>query len=436
MANSKIDGMVEAGSQQQWYRRNSEWGGKGWLGGAWNMVLANNNALEPTGSTGVDSWPNFPFTWIPQLPVSVDKPFLTYSNNEWAVLVPHAVQNHKAGIDWLNNGSRKTWGELYIAKPVGNGGDDAAPINEALSNGKSIILTPGEYNLNESLTIINPDTVVLGLGLPTLNATGTGPAIKVADVDGVRLAGFTVDAGQHTANTTLIEVGAKDSHVNHANNPTALLDVYCRVGGEHDNKVAAQSCLTINSNDVIGDNLWLWRADHDTNYPVVVPYNINPADSGIIINGDRVIMQGLAVEHFLKYQTVWNGDFGQLFFYQSELAYDVPPQWGHDGVQGYASLQVNAPSHFTAHGVGIYSFFAHTPQPVYADSAIEAVTKPGIHFEHLFSVYLNGDDQNPDVKSGIKHIINHAGDEANAAISTKHEGNKKSLLEQWSGAPG
>ena len=24
------------------------------------------------------------------------------------------------------------------------------------------------------------------------------------------------------------------------------------------------SCLQINANDVVGDNLWLWRADHGT----------------------------------------------------------------------------------------------------------------------------------------------------------------------------
>ena len=161
MANSQVDGFIVAGSQQQWYTRNSEWHGKdgkdgdedkGWQGGAWNIVLANNNALKPfnKNDTPKDAWPNFPTTWIPQLPVSVDKPFLTYSNNEWAVLVPHAVTNPQPGVNWINNGVKKIQSDLYIAKPIGNGGDDSAPINDALKAGKSIILTPGEYNLNNS----------------------------------------------------------------------------------------------------------------------------------------------------------------------------------------------------------------------------------------------------------------------------------------------
>jgi len=37
-------------------------------------------------------------------------------------------------------------------------------------------------------------------------------------------------------------------------------------------------------------------------------------------------MYGLAVEHFQKDQTVWNGNFGRVYFYQSETPYDVPSQ--------------------------------------------------------------------------------------------------------------
>jgi len=71
---------------------------------------------------------------------------------------------------------------------------------------------------------------------------------------------------------------------------------------------------------VIGDNLWLWRADHGNN----VGWTRNPADNGLTVNGNNVSMYGLAVEHFQKFQTVWNGESGKDIFYQSEMPYDVP----------------------------------------------------------------------------------------------------------------
>ena len=46
----------------------------------------------------------------------------------------------------------------------------------------------------------------------------------------------------------------------HASNPALLSDVFVRVGGAGVGKAVVS--LEINSNDVIGDHLWLWRADH------------------------------------------------------------------------------------------------------------------------------------------------------------------------------
>lgn len=37
MADTKIDGQVRSGSQQQWLSRNTEWAG--WTGSNWNMVF-------------------------------------------------------------------------------------------------------------------------------------------------------------------------------------------------------------------------------------------------------------------------------------------------------------------------------------------------------------------------------------------------------------
>jgi len=79
--------------------------------------------------------------------------------------------------------------------------------------------------------------------------------------------------------------------------------------------------VTINSSNIIYDNTWLWRADHDI---VGGVYNSqNPVASGLIVHGNDVTIYGLAVEHTLGNLVEWYGENGDVYFYQSELPYDV-----------------------------------------------------------------------------------------------------------------
>lgn len=118
----------------------------------------------------------------------------------------------------------------------------------------------------------------------------------------------------------------------------------------------ATTCVIINSSDVIGDNFWVWRADHGKG----VGWTKNTADHGVIINGDNVTTYGLMVEHFQKYQTMWNGNGGKCYMYQSELPYDIPNQssWNASGSYGYTDYKVadNVTSH-EGYGIGIYSCY-------------------------------------------------------------------------------
>jgi hypothetical protein len=45
----------------------------------------------------------------------------------------------------------------------------------------------------------------------------------------------------------------------------------------------------------------------------------------VVVNGANVTAYGLAVEHFQKSETVWNGQGGTVVF-QNENPYDVPNQ--------------------------------------------------------------------------------------------------------------
>ena len=97
-----------------------------------------------------------------------------------------------------------------------------------------------------------------------------------------------------------------------------------RVGGTNDPnqyEVHADRQVQINSGNVILDDLWLWRADHHIAGQTKNSKNANKV--GIEVNGDNVIAYGLAVEHTLEDLVRWNGNNGRVYFYQSELPYDV-----------------------------------------------------------------------------------------------------------------
>lgn len=79
--------------------------------------------------------------------------------------------------------------------------------------------------------------------------------------------------------------------------------------------------LEINNQYVLLDHTWLWRADHDIGGSV---YNSrNYVETGLQVNADHVKAYGLFVEHTLGDLTQWYGNDGEVYFYQSELPYDV-----------------------------------------------------------------------------------------------------------------
>jgi hypothetical protein len=97
-----------------------------------------------------------------------------------------------------------------VAKPT----DSAATLNQALNQGLNLLLTPGVYHVNQTINVTRADTVVLGLGFPTLVPDGGVTPMTVADVNGVRLAGLLFDAGSITS-PVLLQVGPGGSTASH-----------------------------------------------------------------------------------------------------------------------------------------------------------------------------------------------------------------------------
>jgi hypothetical protein len=372
-------GTVINGSQQQWLVRNSIL--DGWTNGVWNQVFS--------GVIGAPAqcFPcSNPYTTLATSPVTREEPYLYIdSSGHYNVFVP-AVQHNSSGTTWAAGptpGSSIRIEKFFIANPA----DTAATINKALGSGMNLILTPGVYNLDQSIEVTRPDTVVLGLGFPTLIPENGIVSMTVANAKGMLISGIIFDAGP-TNSPTLLQIGSGHARSdNVASDPTALHDVFFRIGGAEPG--SATISLVVNSKNVILDDIWAWRADHGNG----VGWTDNTADTGLIVNGDNVTAYGLFVEHYQQYEVIWNGNGGTDIFFQNEMPYDPPNQaaWMEaNGVDGWAAFKVSDNvTRFNGYGMGSYSFFNRGVN-IYAANAFEVPgTLPTASMNDLLTIFLS-----------------------------------------------
>jgi hypothetical protein len=395
IADSEFAGSVVVnGSQQQWITRNSKV--DLWTNAVWNQVFS--------GVVGApaQSFPNPTFTTLPTSPVTREAPYLYLdSEGKYNVFVP-SVQYDTAGTTWASGqtpGTSIPIHKFFVAKP----GDSAATINSALHRGMNLILTPGVYALNQSIEVTRPDTVVLGLGFPTLVPANGAVSMTVARAKGMLISGIIFDAGR-TSSPVLLQVGSGHARSdNDASDPTALHDVFFRIGGATPGK--ATTALVVDSDNVILDDIWSWRADHGNG----VGWTANTADTGVIVNGDNVTAYGLFVEHYQKYNVIWNGNGGTDIFFQNEMPYDPPSQaaWMEaPGVKGWAAFKVGSSvTSFHGYGMGSYSFF-NQGVDIFAANAFEVPEKlPAGSLHDLLTIFLDVTHGN----GGILHVVNDTG---------------------------
>ncbi|HEY2516118.1 MAG TPA: hypothetical protein VGI39_34840, partial [Polyangiaceae bacterium] len=387
IADSLIDQQINSGSQQQFLTRNDDL--TNWSGQNWNMVFVGDNQAP------ANAWPDPPYTTVDKTPLVREKPFLYVdSGGHYLVMVP-ALKTASQGRSWQSSdppGSPVSIDRFYLAKPDT---DNASTLNAALAQGKHLLFTPGIYHLTSALHVTTPGTILMGLGFATLIPDSGNGLLNIDDVDDVSVASLLLEAGPKSS-PVLMQVGPTGSTQSHAAHPTVLFDLHCRIGGA--DVGTADNCLTINSSDVIVDNTWLWRADHGAG----ADWNTNKSKNGIIVNGANVTIYGLFVEHFQEFQTLWNGEGGQVFFYQSEMPYDPPSQdqWMEaPGKNGYPSYKVaDGVKTHSAQGLGVYSVFQNDVQ---AANALETPAASGVVMHHMVSVSLAG--------GSIAAIINGTG---------------------------
>ena len=399
MGDVVVTGTVNSGSQQQWMSRNSQWGR--WSGGVWNMVFSGcNNAPGSHCSNQGGS----PYTNVPSTQLIAEKPYISESGNRYFLNVPKVEHNKVGPTPGFRNADQVDFSNVFVA----NEQTSAQTITAKLAQGLHVVLQPGNYYLTDSIKIQKDNQVLLGIGMATLVSTTGKPCIEVGNVNGVRVAGVLLEAGE-TKSDALLVWGSK-GFGGDGNNPGVMSDVFARVGGrndQHAHPAKTETMVTINSGNVVIDNTWLWRADHDKQGLV---YNSNnPVSSGIVINGDNVIAYGLAVEHTLGHMVQWNGNNGMTVFYQSEYPYDVDASYGN---AKYAAYKVadSVTSH-KGYGVGAYSYFRD--HDVYMPSGIQAPARGGVTFVNSLSVFLNG-------RGAINHVINDQGNQVRAGAQLSY----------------
>ncbi|PFG34919.1 adenylyl cyclase [Sanguibacter antarcticus] len=410
IADSRF-GTVVNGSQQQWLTRNSVV--DEWSNGVWNQVFSGvEGAPDDAG------FPDPTYTTVDNTPVSREKPYLFVdSRGAYKVRVPQA-QTESRGISWADGttaGRSISLSDFYVASP----GDSVKTINSQLARGKNLLLTPGVYDVDSSITVKRANTVVLGMGQATLTAVGGSTPLVVSDVPGIVVAGVTIDAGTEKSDV-LLQVGSVRNGNGNGNsssswlrkittpNPITLSDVYFRVGGPHVGKT--DTAMRIDADGVLIDHTWVWRADHgvegftdgvngDTDR-----WNTNTGTTGVVVTGDDVTATGLFVEHFQQRNLLWEGERGTVILFQNELPYDPPTQadWTQpDGTLGWPGYTVAADVEtHTLFGAGVYVFNQNNPDIVTA-SGFSVPSTPGVQLNHVMTVNLNA--------GTVQHVVNDTG---------------------------
>jgi hypothetical protein len=403
IADSSFSGNVVNGSQQQFLVRNTNL--NGWSNGVWNQVFSGDPGApaQSFSATSGLAGGTAPYTTLATSLVTQEEPFLqTDSAGQYSVFVP-ALQHNSSGPSWASGpaaGSAIPISKFFIATP----GTPVLAIDAALALGKNLILTPGVYDLKAPILVTRPNTIVLGLGFPTLVPQNGTAAMQVLGVPGVKLSGMIFDAGPKNSPVLLQVGGPLAARTGSATDPTLVQDVFFRIGGA--TAGSATDSLVVNSSDVILDDIWAWRADHGAG----VGWTSNTADTGLIVNGNNVTAYGLAVEHFQKNEVIWNGQGGEDIFFQNEMPYDPPSQaaWMSGSANGYPAFVISPKvTSFSGYGLGSYCFF-NQGVPIESTTAFSVPNSPGVQLNDVFTRFLNG-------SGSIDHVVNDTGAAVTAA---------------------
>mmetsp|Transcript_27462 Transcript_27462/g.43458 ORF Transcript_27462/g.43458 Transcript_27462/m.43458 type:complete len:590 (+) Transcript_27462:35-1804(+) len=406
MSNSYVFGTIDSGSQQQWYTRNAYM--QSWQGAHWNFLYQGDSFVNAPNSVCANK--TSLSMVIDSTPVIAEKPFITFDwgANRYFLAIPPIEFNKVGPTDYnasLNKIPRVDFNNVYVTNPAT---DTAASINAKIASGLHIIFTPGNYNLTEAIQVTQSNVCLVGIGYPTLMPMNGNPAIEVSDgVVGVRISSVLLQAGPQNS-STLLQFGSTKG--GSSNGYNFLYDIFGRVGGPNDPNVQqymTDTMVQINMDNVVMDNSWLWRADHDITGGYVYSGD-NPVRTALQVYGDNVVLYALKAEHTLGNIVEWYGNNGTCFFFQSEFPYDVTQS--EYGDPGFNAFRVDeSVTLFQGYSLGMYSFFRD--YAVTVENAMKApLNVAGVNVSHAFTIWLNGQGE-------ISHVIDDMGVAVNSQFA-------------------
>ncbi|MEW1863984.1 coagulation factor 5/8 type domain-containing protein [Streptomyces sp. NPDC088194] len=316
IADSVVDGEVLDTARQCSLTRDSRVGG--WPDPAGRQVFAGvEGAPAPAFPDPPSSVPGTaPRVTPPGGPLSREKPFLYVDEGgRYRVFLP-ALRHGAVGASWAGGstpGSSVPIDRFFVARPS----DSVRTLNKALSQGRHLLLTPGCYELADTIKVKWAGTVVLGLGHVTLAPRQGVVPMTVADARRVRIAGLRFDAdpadagpadtdpadADPAAAIVLLEIGARRGGRSDPRDPASVQDVRFRIGDGG----RAATALVVNSDHVLLDHVRVWRAGPGTGEDR--PAGGTAAD--VVVNGDDVRASGLFVARFLTSGVARNGEGGR-----------------------------------------------------------------------------------------------------------------------------
>ena len=332
-----------------------------------------------------------------ELPLSRSKPILSLwdkqqgINNIYSVYFDSDAETNVTGI--------RSMGQPHAFQIATN----ETELKALLSAGAPVIVLSSTVDIQimNDVIVKTDGTTIVGLGVPTLSLMGAS-TVRI-EGNNCCLCGIIFDC-----------CGIKQDMLTWSSSeadPTKsglLADCYFRVGGKMD--PATLSCDTmchVESGHLIIENAWMWRADHGIDnfsntgrYDKSTETYYNNSKCGLHVEkGATVVAYGLACEHSTEVNCQWDGDNGELYYFQCELPYCVADNWNHPGL-------VVTGNNFTGVGLGVYCYFpdvsicsAYSGVPGIVDSGI--VVPFDAKIRNATTVWLNGIKGSTGIKSVI-----------------------------------
>ena len=348
---------------------------------------------------------------LPELPITRNKPVLAWSPKK-------ELQKQAYSIYFDEAASTAVSGVRPMGRPHGFAIATSEAELQALLQKKTQVIvlgSPNDIEISQDLVLETDGTTIVGMGMPVLLLTGT-TTVRVK-ASGCSLCGLIFDCRGKKEDMLSWESTEPPSSTSRG----LLADCYFRVGGTVDpTTISCNAMCHVKSGSLIIENAWMWRADHGPpQWPKTGRYDsatqtyYNESKMGLWVEETaQVTAYGLACEHSTTTNCKWEGDNGQLYFFQCELPYCVAEGWNFPG------LFVTG-KNFTGTGLGVYCYFPDSTfcQTAYPRVDLGVSVPADATVKNVITVWLNGVPE----QGGIEQVISCGGAPQGSSVTGPNE---------------